>query len=76
MVPAEYVDTCWAKIEPFAEKAAEYTYGRYTANNIYELINAYTTNKIILELKSLPQTNTRGMNIYVNDRIAELRKTL
>ena len=38
MVPAEYVDTCWDKIEPFAAKAAEYTYGRYTANNIYELI--------------------------------------
>jgi hypothetical protein len=36
MVPAQYIDTCWKKIEPFAEKAAKYTYGRYTANNIYE----------------------------------------
>jgi hypothetical protein len=36
MVPPAYVDTCWDKVEPFAEKAAEYTYGRYTTNNIYE----------------------------------------
>lgn len=38
MVPSAYVDTCWDKIEPFAEKAAKYTYGRYTANNIYERV--------------------------------------
>lgn len=37
MVPAEYVDTCWNKIEPFMEKAVEYTYGRYTLNNIYDM---------------------------------------
>lgn len=38
MVPSVYVDTCWEKVEGFAEKAAEYTYGRYTANNIYERV--------------------------------------
>jgi hypothetical protein len=38
MVPAEYVDTCWAKIEPFVEKAAEYTYGRYSASNLYDMV--------------------------------------
>jgi hypothetical protein len=38
MVPAEYVDTCWAKIEPFIEKAAEYTYGRYSASNLYDMV--------------------------------------
>ena len=38
MVPAEYVDTCWAKIEPFVEKAAEYTYGRYLASNLYDMV--------------------------------------
>ena len=38
MIPPAYVDTCWDKIEPFAEKAAKYTYGRYTANNIYERV--------------------------------------
>ena len=38
MVPAEYVDTCWAKIEPFVEKAAGYTYGRYSASNLYDMV--------------------------------------
>lgn len=35
MVPPQYVDSCWEKVEPFAEKAARYTYGRYTANDIF-----------------------------------------
>jgi hypothetical protein len=38
MVPAEYVDTCWTKIELFVEKAAEYTYGRYSASNLYDMV--------------------------------------
>ena len=38
MVPAEYVNTCWEKIEPFVEKAAEYTYGRYSASNLYDMV--------------------------------------
>ena len=37
MVPAEYVDTCWSKIEPFVQDAAEATEGRYTVNNLYEM---------------------------------------
>jgi len=38
MVPSEYADTCWDKVEKFAEKAANYTYGRYTADDIYDCI--------------------------------------
>ena len=38
MVPAEYVDTCWNKIEPFIEKAAEYTYGRYSIDNLHDMV--------------------------------------
>jgi hypothetical protein len=38
MVPAQYVDQCWPKIEGYIEKAAEYTYGRFTASNIYDLV--------------------------------------
>jgi hypothetical protein len=38
MVPAQYVDQCWSKIEGYIEKAAEYTYGRFTASNIYDLV--------------------------------------
>ena len=38
MVPPQYLDTCWDKIEEFAEKAAKFTYGRYTASNIRDLI--------------------------------------
>ena len=38
LVPPQYVDTCWHKIEGFIDKAAEYTYGRYTTSNIYDLV--------------------------------------
>lgn len=37
MVPAEYVDTCWSKIEKFVQDAAEATEGRYTAENLYNM---------------------------------------
>lgn len=38
LVPAQYVDTCWDKIEGFIAKAAKYTYGRYTVSNIYDIV--------------------------------------
>ena len=38
MIPSQYVDTCWEKIEPFAEKAAKYTYGRYSSKNLYDMV--------------------------------------
>ena len=38
LVPREYVDTCWDKVEKFIEKAAKYTYGRYTTSNIYDIV--------------------------------------
>jgi hypothetical protein len=38
MVPKEYIDTCWDKIEPFMIKAAESTYGRYSADNLYDMV--------------------------------------
>lgn len=41
LVPAEYMDTCWSKVEKFAEKAAKYTYGRYTADDIYDSVKEH-----------------------------------
>ena len=38
LVPAQYVDSCWDKIEGFIGKAAKYTYGRYTVDNIYDMV--------------------------------------
>ena len=38
MVPAQYIDTCWEKIEHFFEKAAEYTYGRYSPSDLYDMV--------------------------------------
>jgi hypothetical protein len=38
LVPKQLVDSCWEGIEGFIEKAAKYTYGRYTASNIYDLV--------------------------------------
>jgi hypothetical protein len=41
MVPKQYVDACWPKIESFLEKAADYTYGRYTVDDIHDSIVEY-----------------------------------
>jgi hypothetical protein len=41
MVPKQYVDTCWDEIKPYLEKAASYTYGRYTVDDIYTSIVDY-----------------------------------
>lgn len=38
MVPPQYIDTCWSKVEPFAKLAADYTYGRYTSDDIYDSV--------------------------------------
>jgi len=40
LVPAEYVDTCWDKIENYIKNAAEYTYGRFSAEDLYRLVKA------------------------------------
>lgn len=38
LVPTQFIDTCWAQIEPFMEKAAKYTHGRYTSDDIYDSV--------------------------------------
>lgn len=34
IVPVEYIETVWPKIEGYLHGAAEYTYGRYTVDDI------------------------------------------
>jgi hypothetical protein len=41
MVPPQYIDTCWSKVEPFAKLAADYTYGRYTVDDIYDSVTEH-----------------------------------
>ena len=38
MVPPEHVHECWANVEEFLARAAEYTFGRYHAEDIYDLL--------------------------------------
>jgi hypothetical protein len=38
MVPPQLVNTCWTQIEPFMKKAAKYTYGRFTSDDIYDSV--------------------------------------
>jgi hypothetical protein len=38
LVPTQLIDTCWDQIKPFMEKAAKYTYGRYTSDDIYDSV--------------------------------------
>jgi len=41
LVPAELIDICWRQSEAHMEKAAKFTYGRYTAADIYNCIKEY-----------------------------------
>jgi hypothetical protein len=38
LVPVQFINTCWAKVEPFMAKAAKYTYGRFTSDDIYDSV--------------------------------------
>lgn len=41
MVPREYVPDCWDDVKAHLAKAAEYTYGRYEVEDIYDAIMDY-----------------------------------
>ena len=41
MVPNEYVDKVWPDIKDYLAGAAEYTYGRYTVEDIYDCLKEY-----------------------------------
>ena len=38
MVPSDMVNTCWDQIEKYLQGAAKYTYGRYTADDMREMV--------------------------------------
>lgn len=41
MVPPDHVATCWPQIASFMDKAAEYTFGRYTSDDIRNCLTDY-----------------------------------
>lgn len=41
MVPKDLIHTCWEQIEEYLAGAAEYTYGRYTVDDIKDCITDY-----------------------------------
>jgi hypothetical protein len=41
LVTREYVDTCWDQIKEYLEGAAEYTFGRYTVDDIKDCVTDY-----------------------------------
>jgi hypothetical protein len=41
MVPKELIHTCWESVGPFLDRAARYTYGRYTVDDIHAAIVDY-----------------------------------
>jgi hypothetical protein len=44
IVPAQHIDECWPLVAPHLEKAVEYTYGRFTLDDIYTAVkdDSYT----------------------------------
>lgn len=41
LVPSDHVDEVWEAVAPCLERAAEYTYGRYTVDDIRDTIRDY-----------------------------------
>jgi hypothetical protein len=41
LVPPEHVDGCWESVKVYLERAAEYTHGRYTVEDIYDCLKEY-----------------------------------
>lgn len=38
LIPQEHVHECWPDVQEFMDKAAEYTFGRYHEDDIYDLV--------------------------------------
>lgn len=36
LIPAEHIDAIWSKVEDYLKGAADYTFGRYTIDDIYD----------------------------------------
>jgi len=41
LIPTAHVERIWPDVKPFMERAAEYTYGRYTVDDIKDSITQY-----------------------------------
>ncbi len=44
LIPHDHVEQVWPSVQPHMEKAAEYTYGRFTAEDILDSITQYDHN--------------------------------
>lgn len=38
MIPKEYVDSCWDRVEPLLKKATDLSGDRYTTSHIYDMV--------------------------------------
>lgn len=82
LVPPQYVDTCWGKIQGFVEKAADYTYGRYTADNIYDMVkegdyqlwiafNGQIKGAVVTNIMTYPQRKLLSMQFCGGEELKE-----
>jgi len=88
LVPTEYVDTCWGKIEKFIEKAAKYTYGRYTTSNIYDMVmdgdyqlwvaydDGVFKGAVVTNIISYPQRKLLGMQFCGGEELSTWKEPM
>jgi len=88
LVPTEYVDTCWEKIEKFIDKAAKYTYGRYTTSNIYDLVkegdyqlwvaydNGVFKGAVVTNILTYPQRKLLGMQFCGGEELSTWKEPM
>jgi hypothetical protein len=88
LVPAKYVDTCWDKVEKFVDKAAKYTYGRYTTSNIYDMVkendyqlwvaydNSVFKGVVVTNVLTYPQRKLLGMQFCGGEELSTWKKPM
>ena len=88
LVPTEHVQTVWPDIEKYMEGAAEYTYGRFTAEDIkvglhtkpYHLWIAFDDRKIygavVTEIGEYPQMKTLIMQFTGGEHLPKWKNQM
>lgn len=88
LIPPQYVDSCWSKIEGFIQKAAKYTYGRYTTDNIYDMVvegdyqlwvaveDAQFKGAVVTNIITYPQKKVLGMQFCGGEELVKWKQPM
>ena len=88
MIPYDHVERMWPSVEEHMEKAAKYTFGRYTAEDIKDLVLHYDhtlwaafdeegiVGAVVTNFTNYPRLRTLDMTFTGGTRLEEWRKPM